>query len=114
MNCEDEKDWKDLLAEDAQQVLAELIDRAKKHKCAYSQAEDVKTAQLWCALVELKKEFDVIEATHEKIVEPFKAIAEVGDVEKRRAIERIVRELVRPEPEQEVATQKLVDSLMKF
>jgi len=114
MNGEDEKDWKDLLAEDAQEILAELIEKSKRHKCAYCQAEDVKVAQLWSALVELKKEFNEIEATHAKLLEPFAAIAEVGEVEKRRAIERIVREMVRPEPEQEVATQKLVDSLMKF
>ena len=115
MVFEDEQDWKELLARDAQQVLAELLDRAKDHKAAYMQAEDVKVAQLWAALVEMKKDMACYERLIERLVAPFKAIVAVGEEEKRKAIERIVRDIVKPAaPEEEEATKKLVESLMKF
>ena len=115
MVFEEEQDWKELLARDAQQVLAELLDRAKDHKAAYMQAEDVKVAQLWAALVEMKKDMACYETLIEKLVAPFRAIVAVGEEEKRKAIERIVRDIVKPAaPEEEEATKKLVESLMKF
>jgi hypothetical protein len=115
MVFEEEQDWKELLAKDAQQVLAELLERTKDHKAAYMQAEDVKVAQLWTALVEMRKDMACYEQLIERVVGPFKAIVEVGEVEKRKAIERIVRDIVKPAaPEEEEATKKLVESLMKF
>lgn len=110
-----ENDWKDFLTPEAQSVLAEVLNSSKRHKGAYMQAEDVKVAQLWCAIVELKKKLDSIECAQCQIEEPFKAIVEVGESEKRKAIERIIREMVRPtDDSSEQATKKLVDSLMKF
>jgi hypothetical protein len=115
MVFEEEQDWKELLAKDAQQVLAELLDRTRDHKAAYMQAEDVKVAQLWTALVEMRKDMACYEKVLEKLAGPFKAIVEVGEAEKRRAIDRLVRDLVKPAaPEEEEATRKLVESLMKF
>lgn len=111
----EETDWKDFLTPEAQSVLAELLTSTKRHKGAYMQAEDVKIAQLWCALVELKKRLDDMETVQTQIEEPFRAIVEVGEAEKRKAIERIIREMVRPtDDSSEQATKKLVDSLMKF
>jgi hypothetical protein len=108
------KDWKELLSESDQEILAQLLDSTKKHKCAFMHAEDVKVAQLWCALVEMRKEMDKLGELVGKVEEPFTAIVEMGEVEKRKTIDRMVRELLRPAPEQEEATKKLVDSLMKF
>jgi hypothetical protein len=111
----DEKDWKEFLSKDAQQILAELLERAKDHQGAYMQAEDVKIAQLWAALIEIKKDMACYEQLIEKVVRPFKAIVEVGEVEKKKAIERIIRDIIKPAaPEEEEATKKLVESLMKF
>jgi|UniRef100_A0A7C5UW39 hypothetical protein len=110
-----EKDWKECLNEEDKKVLEELITATKKHKCAYSQADDVKVAQLWCALVEMKKELDSTKAMLGKVEEPFKAIVEVGEAEKKKAIERIISEIVKPtDKETQEATRKLVESLMKF
>jgi len=114
MGCSDVKDWKECLTAEDQVIVAELLDRVKKHKCAYLCADDVKVAQLWCALLEMKKEFEHMKENCEKTQVPFKAIAEIGEVEKRKTIEQLVKELIKPEPDQEVATQKLVNSLMKF
>lgn len=110
-----EEDWKDFLSEDSRAILAELLDSIKKHRGAYTRAEDVKVAQLWCALVEMKKEFKETTKMIEKLQEPFKAIVAIGEAEKRKAIEKLITEIVRPEEVAErEATQKLVDSLMKF
>ncbi len=115
ITMKEETDWKDCLPPEIQSILADLLSSTKRYKCAYMNSEDVKVAQLWCALVEIKKKLDEVCTTQAVIQEPFKAIVEVGEAEKRKAIERIVREMVRPTDESaEHATKKLVDSLMKF
>lgn len=109
------EDWKDYLAPDAKKLLADALASAKMHKGAYMQADDVKVAQLWCAIVELKKQLDSMQRVQMNLEEPFKAIVEVGEAEKKKAIERMLREIVRPtDLPTEQATQKLVESLMKF
>lgn len=109
------EDWKEYLSPEAQSMLADILNQAKRHKGAYIQSDDVKTAQLWCAIVELSKKIDEIQKVQAKVEEPFKAIVELGDNEKQKAIEKVLREIVRPTDEgSEEATKKLVDSLMKF
>jgi len=109
------EDWKDFLSPEAQTVLADILNTAKRHKGAYMQAEDVKVAQLWCALAELKKKLDEMQKVQTTLESPFRAIVEVGDAEKRKTIERMIREIVRPTNESsEQATKSLVESLMKF
>jgi len=114
MDCNEIKDWKELLNESDQEILAQLLDSTKQHKCAFMHGEDVKVAQLWCALIEMKKEMCKMSDLVAKVEEPFRAMVEMGEVEKKRTIDRLVREVLKPEPEQEDATKKLVDSLMKF
>lgn len=109
------EDWKDYLTPEARAILADTLNSVKRHKSAYMQAEDVKIAQLWCALVELRKKLDEMQKHQLKVEEPFRAIVEVGNIEKRKTIERIIREIVRPtEESSEEATKNLVESLMKF
>lgn len=109
------EDWKECLQPEDQQVLADILNTTKRHKGAYIQAEDVKIAQLWCALVEMKKNLDEVSKSQKILEEPFRAIVEVGEAEKRKAIERMLREIVRPTDESsEQATKRLVESLMKF
>ncbi len=108
-------DWKQLLPIEEQETLGEMLERIKKYEYAYLRADDVKVAQLWCALVELIKELKEIKKTTGKLSEPFKRIVEIGEAEKRKAIERIVSEIIKPATkEEEEATKRLVDSLMKF
>lgn len=110
----EDKDWKDHLDDESKAALAEIFDKSKKHECAYLEAEDVKVAQLWVAVMELSKELKNTKQMVDVLKEPFKAIVAIGEVEKRRTIERLVRDMLKPEIDQEEATQKLVDSLMKF
>jgi hypothetical protein len=114
MDCNDIKDWKELLTESDQEILAQLLDSTKKHKCAFMHGEDVKVAQLWCALMEMRREMNKLGEIVTKVEGPFLSIVEMGEVEKRKTIDRLVREVLKPEPDQEDATKKLVDSLMKF
>ncbi len=111
----EKKDWKDNLNDDAQVILSGLIESTKKHRCAYCSADDVKIAQLWTALLEIKKQLDETTSLIKKVEMPFRAIIEVGEEEKKKTIERIVSEIVKPTDEAtHDATKKLVESLMKF
>jgi hypothetical protein len=111
----DSVDWKDFLGPEDQRVLSEILNMGRRHKGAYVQADDVKIAQLWCAMVEMKKKLDELQKVQVKLEEPFRAIVEIGEKEKRKSIEKIMREIVRPTDEStEEATQELVNSLMKF
>lgn len=109
-----EEDWKCCLPPEDQEVLADLLERGKWKKGAFMQADDVKVAQLWCVLIDLKKEIMKLRASIEKTEAPFRDIVSIGEIEKRKSIERLVRDIIKPEPHQEEATQKLVDSLMEF
>ena len=109
-----EEDWKCCLAPEDQEVIADLLENTKWKKGAFMQADDVKVAQVWCALVDMKKEIIKLRAAVEKTEAPFKDIASMGEIEKRKAVERLIRDILKPEPHQEEATQRLVDSLMEF
>lgn len=108
------EDWKCCLPPEDQEVIAELLEKTKWKKGAFMQADDVKVAQLWCVVVDLKKEINQLRAAVEKTEAPFKDITSMADIEKRKAVEKLVRDLLKPEPDQEEATQRLVDSLMEF
>ena len=109
------EDWKNNLDDESKQMLSALLDSTKKHRYAYNSAEDVKVAQLWTALVEVKKEMQKMNEMLGKVQEPWKAIVAVGEEEKRKTVERLVQEIIKPVDETtQEATQKLVESLMKF
>ncbi len=46
-------DWKENLSVEAEQELNQLLERVKKHRCAYKDAENVQISQLWCTLIEM-------------------------------------------------------------
>jgi hypothetical protein len=56
------RDWKTLLTPEDERRLNEVIERAAKHRGAYFNAEEVKVAQIWCALLEARKENAQLEA----------------------------------------------------
>ncbi|MEM0476447.1 MAG: hypothetical protein QW367_02300 [Candidatus Aenigmatarchaeota archaeon] len=113
--CEKVKDWKELLDENTKQTLKELIQKTQLYMPAICAADDVKIAQLWIALVMLKKELDEKSKLLEVAMQPWKAIIEIGETEKKKIIERIVSDIIQPkDKEQKEIVDKLVDSLMKF
>ncbi len=56
MLLERKKDWKEFLSAEDEEKLNEILKRASKHRGAYQNAEETRIAQLWCALLELRKE----------------------------------------------------------
>lgn len=111
----EEKDWKEYLCGNAQVELAELIERAKQHKCAYMQAEDVKVAQVWCALTEVAVRMKELESRLEKSEFALKSIAEMGDLAKREGLREKVRSLLNAKTKDEKEqVEKIVDVLMEF
>ncbi|MBI2542954.1 MAG: hypothetical protein HYW24_02100 [Candidatus Aenigmarchaeota archaeon] len=110
-----EEDWKENLSDEDKQILASLLNSTKKHRNAYYAADDVKSAQLWTALIEMKKELDKNNELLGKLKEPWRTIVEIGDEEKKKTIERLVGEIIKPADDMtQEATKKLVESLMKF
>jgi len=111
----EEKDWKEFVCAPAQEILAELIERAKVHRCAYMQADDVKVAQLWCALTEITKDIKELQSKVARMEKAFKAIEALGDLEKRRALEERIVDVLRAKREDEKEqARKIVDVLMEF
>ena len=110
-----EEDWKDLLCGNAQVELAELIERAKQHRCAYMQSEDVKVAQVWCAVAEVSREMTKVGQRLEKVEVGRKGIAEMGDVAKRQVLKDRVSEMFKAKSrEEKEQVDKIVDVLMEF
>lgn len=111
----EEKDWKEFLGPSDQEILAELLEGTKVHRAAYTQAEDVKVAQLWCAITELTKQLKDMESKIEKMEKLFKGIVGLAEVEKRKALEERVAEMFKVKKDEErEATRRIVDALMEF
>ncbi len=51
-----EDNWKKNLSPEDEAWLNELLHKTAMHRSAYMSAEEVRIAQLWCALLEVKKE----------------------------------------------------------
>ena len=69
-------DWKTLLGKEDEEKLNELVRSAAKHREAYSKAENIKIAQLWCVLLEMKKEQDELEARLMRLEDVFRSAGE--------------------------------------
>lgn len=108
----EEKDWKDLLREDAKILLSEIFEDTKKHRGAYSYAKDIKHAQLWCAIIEIKRELKKLDERIKKLEDTLGPILSVTEEEKRKTIEKLVEEFI-PSKEKE-EKEKIVESLMKL
>ena len=48
-------DWKQFLPSEDEEKLNETLKRVARYRGAYKNADDVKIAQLWCAILELRK-----------------------------------------------------------
>lgn len=50
------KDWKQYLTAEDEERLNEILKRVSKYRGAYKNAEEIKIAQIWCTVLELRKE----------------------------------------------------------
>ena len=60
-------DWKENLSIEAEQELNQLLEKVKKHRCAYRSAENVQIAQLWCGLIEIVRMIKNLESRLSRI-----------------------------------------------
>ncbi len=50
------EDWKQFLSPDDEAKLNDILKRAQKYRSAYRQSQDIKNAQIWAAMLEMRKE----------------------------------------------------------
>jgi len=50
------KNWKEYLSPEDEERLNDVLKKVQKYRGAYSNADDIKLSQLWCAVLELRKE----------------------------------------------------------
>lgn len=61
------KDWKKYLSPKDEAILNEILELTEKHRGAYKNADDIKIAKLWCAIIELQKEISTLNTRLRKI-----------------------------------------------
>ena len=111
----EEKDWKEFMCGESQAELAALIEKAKKHRCAYMQADDVKVAQVWCAVTELSNELKALVDKITRLEVAVQGISGMGEIAKRQALEEKVRQVFKATTNKEKEqVDKIVDALMQF
>jgi hypothetical protein len=60
-------DWKQNLHPDDELRLNEILRKVNQHRAAYRTSKDVKSAQLWCAILELDKKTQTMNYNMEKM-----------------------------------------------
>jgi hypothetical protein len=70
------KDWKQYLSAEDEEKLNEILIKVAKYRGAYKNADDVKVAQLWCTILELRKENLILQSKMKKIEDVFEAMFE--------------------------------------
>lgn len=106
--------WTELLREDSKAILNEIIDKTKFHRAAYTSTEDTKIAQIWCAIIELKRDIENLRKDINAALEPFKKIVEYGEEEKRKAIENVISSLIKEIENKEKIAKEVTNSLLKI
>lgn len=109
-----QSDWTRLLAPDAVALLRSVLESAYGHRQAYFKAGDVKNAQLWSAVLELKREINEVNERLDRLSPRERKSVGLAREGPDLAMQRI-QDAVRPAPEDsKEATDALIDSLMKF
>lgn len=69
-------DWKQMLPPEDEKRLNAILRNTAKHRSAYRTSKDVKSAQLWCALLEMRKENQVLLKKVKRLEYIFEGLAE--------------------------------------
>ena len=89
-----DRDWKQLMAPEDEGRLYEILKTVAKHRGAFRNAEDVRTAQLWCSDLELKKENMALRKRLERIEDVLDSVFDKfrkQEDEKRKMVESLER-----------------------
>jgi len=70
------EDWKQYLSPEDETKLNDILRKVQKYRSAYRLAPDIKTAQLWAALLEMRKENQALLRKLQKIEYIFDGMVE--------------------------------------
>jgi hypothetical protein len=84
-------DWKENLSIEAEQELNQLLERVKKHRCAYRSAENVQIAQLWCALIEIVRMIKELDGRLSRIEKLLDKVFRSYEEDKDKLIKSLLR-----------------------
>ena len=84
-------DWKQMLPPEDEKRLNSILRNTAKHRSAYRTSKDVKSAQLWCALLEMRKENQMLLKKVKRLEYIFEGLAErmKQDTEDKEIIESL-------------------------
>ncbi len=68
-----DKNWKRFLSPRDEERVNIILNQVSKHRGAYKNAENIKLAQLWCAVLEAKKENAMLYQKVKRLEEVFEA-----------------------------------------
>ena len=68
------KDWKQYLFPEDEKNLDDFIKKVLKYRGAYKNSTDVKSSQLWCAVLELRKENFILQKRIKHLESMFECI----------------------------------------
>jgi len=80
------KDWKKYLSPKDEAILNEILELTEKHRGAYKNADDIKIAKLWCALIELKKQIATIDSRLKRVEFILGGMINRAEEEKRKLL----------------------------
>ncbi|MBI4894837.1 MAG: hypothetical protein HY833_03850 [Candidatus Aenigmarchaeota archaeon] len=107
-------DWTHFLAPDAAVILRTVLESAYKHRQAYFKAEDIKNAQLWSAIAELKREMIEMNRKLDRLGPQERESFRLGLSDGSAAMETIKSALKPGVEDSWEAKDALIESLMKF
>lgn len=107
-------DWTSFLSPDATVLLRSVLEAAYRHRQAYFKADDIKNAQLWSAILEIKKELNEVNRKLDRLSPQERETFRLSLSDGSETMERI-KSALRPTAEDtREAKDALIESLMKF
>ncbi len=68
-------DWKKNLQPEDEKRLNDIVRKTLEYRNAYRTSHDTRIAQLWCAILVMRKEISTLQARNRKMEEVYNAIA---------------------------------------
>ena len=84
------KDWKQYLSVEDEERLNEILRKISRYRGAYKNSGDIKIAQLWCALLDTRKENKALLKKIQRLERFFDAMIDV-----QRRVDEEERELLK-------------------
>ncbi len=81
--------WKKYLGIEDEEHLNNILMKASRHKGAYKNSDDIKMAQMWCALLEMRKENIILQKRLTRMEEIFDSIFEKSRKHEREKLELV-------------------------